>query len=276
MDGSFHQLLEMALEEDLSADGDVTSEAVFHNETRAFVLVAKAEGIFCGQEVMEAVFHRVNPNIIVTLFKKDGEPLKPGDWVAQVEGQVSSILAAERTAINFIAFLSGIATATARLVAAAPSVTVLDTRKTLPGYRELSKYAVRCGGGCNHRKGLYDQILIKDNHIDAAGSIALAVERVRKRWGDRFPIEVETRTFDEVREAVEQQVDRIMLDNMSTPLMKRCVEWIHGRCETEASGNMTAERLEAVAAAGVDFVSFGSITHSVAAFDFSLRQLPQG
>ncbi len=272
MDKSFKLLLEMALEEDLGLNGDITSEAIFTTQEGSFALYSKDSGIFCGKEIIEAVFHAVDPNVVVTLFKEDGDSLNPGDFIAEFQGSVVSILKAERTAINFIGFLSGIATATAKLVDQSGGITILDTRKTLPGFRTLSKYAVRCGGGSNHRMGLFDMVMIKENHADAAGSITNAVNAVRSKWGDRFQIEVETRSLPEVIEAVELGVNRIMLDNMSNETMKEACDLIAGRCEVEASGNMNIERLPGVAEVGVDFVSFGNITHSVKTFDFSLRQ----
>lgn len=265
-------LIEMALNEDLSINGDITSESIFLKEESQFFLISKDSGTFCGKDIIENVFHTIDPSLIVTLFCDDGDKLLPNQQIAEIQGSVVSILKAERTAINFIGFLSGISTATANLVAKSQGITILDTRKTLPGYRALSKYAVLCGGGCNHRIGLFDMVMIKDNHIDSAGSITNAVESVRKKWGDRFKIEVETRTLAEVQEALECNIHRIMLDNMNDDMMREAVVLIAGKCEIEASGNMSLDRLAGVATVGVDFVSFGSITHSVKTFDFSLKQ----
>jgi nicotinate-nucleotide pyrophosphorylase (carboxylating) len=185
-----------------------------------------------------------------------------------------SLLSGERTSINFLSFLSGIATATRALVdlaRASGHAAILDTRKTLPGWRALSKYAVTVGGGRNHRRGLYDMVLIKDNHVDSAGSVKEAVRRARERWGDRFPVEVECRTAAEVADALAAGVDWIMLDNMQAEEIQAEVRRIAGRAKVEASGTMTPERIPAVSAAGVDFISVGAITHSVRSFDFSLK-----
>lgn len=273
MHSQAQSLIRLALEEDLDKLGDVTSDAIFSDEEAVFSLVAKDEGVFCGKELVFDVFRAVDPEVSVAVFIEDAQKLTPGILVAEVRGAAASILKAERTAINFIGFLSGIATAAADLVSGSGRITVLDTRKTLPGYRLLSKYAVLCGGAGNHRIGLFDMVMIKDNHIDAAGSITEAVAKVRECWGNRFAIEVETRNRAEILEALECNVERIMLDNMNDEEMAEAVKLINQRCETEASGNMSRDRLPGASAAGVDFVSFGSLTHSVKTFDFSLKQL---
>lgn len=266
-------LIDLALVEDLDKAGDVSSTSIFEDQTDCYFLLSKDEGIFCGADAISRVCAKVDSTLGVTLFFKDGDEVKRGDLIAKIEGKISSILQAERTAINFISFLSGIATATNQLVKANKSgATILDTRKTLPGYRLLSKYAVLCGGGQNHRIGLYDMVMIKDNHIDGAGSIENAVNLVRQRWGNKFKIEVETRNLDEVQSALELGVDRIMLDNMDDETMKSATDLIAKRCETEASGNMSVKRISTSALSGIDYISFGSITHSVKAFDFSLRK----
>ncbi len=271
-----NRLIELALAEDLAQIGDVTSQAIFSDETDTFYLYAKDTGILCGRQIWLDVFNAVDPSVEVDFPVQDGEAIAYGDLVAKCTGRVLSILTAERTGINFLSQLSGIATkAHQYAVQAAGSRTViLDTRKTLPGYRELAKYAVVCGGALNHRQGLFDMVMIKDNHADAAGGITAAVGKIRDRWGDRFAIEVETRDLAEVEEALACGVDRIMLDNMDNELMAEAVRVIDGRAETEASGNMSLERIEGAAATGVDFISVGEITHSVKAFDFSLRQTP--
>lgn len=266
-------LIEMALLEDLDGVGDVTSSAVFSDETDEFYLISKSEGVLCGRRLFEKVMAKVDPSVNVSFHFSDGDALKKGDCVADVSGKVLSILQGERTAINFLSHLSAVATKTARLVKAAEGkVRILDTRKTLPGYRLLQKYAVRCGGGENHRIGLFDMVLIKDNHQDAAGGLTAAVGKVRAKWGDRYAVEVEVRNADEVKEALACRVDRIMFDNMSDVEMKAAAALVAGRCETEASGNMNLGRLDSVKNTGVDFVSFGELTHSVEAFDFSLRK----
>ncbi|MEA5033735.1 MAG: carboxylating nicotinate-nucleotide diphosphorylase [Sphaerochaeta sp.] len=269
-----NELIRMALSEDLGIQGDVTSQAIFTDEEDIFILFAKDSGVLCGSEVFREVFRQVDPLVSVDFFYSDGDAIVHGDQVAKLAGKVLSILTAERTAINFLSFLSGIASKAKKYVDQASSrgVLILDTRKTLPGYRKLSKYAVSCGGAANHRQGLYDMVLIKDNHIDAAGSITEAVRRIRALWSNTYKIEVETRTLDEVEEAISCNVDRIMLDNMDNDLMGKAVSMVHGAAETEASGNMTLQRIDGVDKIGVDFISVGDITHSVQAFDFSLKQ----
>jgi nicotinate-nucleotide pyrophosphorylase (carboxylating) len=267
-------LIETGLREDLGELGDVTSLAVVPDEACAASLVSKDGGILAGEEVFAAVFRTVDPSVRTVFRLHDGAPLSPGDVVAEISGLARSILCAERTAINFIAFLSGIATATHRFVSLASAgghAVILDTRKTMPGYRALSKYAVTVGGGRNHRMGLHDMVVVKDNHIDSAGSIRTAVDRVRRRWGGRFTVEVECRSRREVEEALEAGADIVMLDNMGVDEVREAVDLVGGRSKLEASGNMTEEKIAAVSAAGVDFISVGKLTHSVRAFDFSLK-----
>lgn len=267
-------LVKRTLREDLERNGDITSKAIFSKKTRAvFKLLAKDDGVLCGMDVFRAVFRVLDRHITVDSTFTDGQSISRGTVVATVTGPLVSILTGERTALNLISHLSGVSTKTANFVAACgDKPVILDTRKTVPGMRRLQKYAVSSGGGQNHRIGLFDMILIKDNHVDAAGGITAAVERARKRWGSRFRIEVETRTIAEVEEALACSVDRIMLDNMDNETMSQAVSIIAGRAETEASGNMTLDRLPGVGACGVDFVSFGELTHSVSIFDFSLKQ----
>lgn len=267
-------LIRRSLAEDLGKRGDITSRAIFPKKQNAvFILIAKDDGILCGIEPFITVFKTLNKSIQISTYSSDGDSIQKGEVVARVEGNLTDILAGERTSLNLISHLSGIATKTAQFVhASGGKIRILDTRKTLPGMRILQKYAVTTGGGQNHRMGLFDMVLIKDNHIDAAGSITTAVERTRSRWGTRFKIEVETRNLDEVAEALNVGVDRIMLDNMDNTLMKEAVALVAGRTETEASGNMTFERLSTLADTGVDYVSFGELTHTVRVFDFSLKQ----
>ena len=267
-----HHIIQ-ALEEDMLEVGDVTSMAIFSGEHDSFTLIAKEPGILCGVAVAVEVLLEVDERIECTFFRRDGERLESGMTVAEISGPVAAILSAERTMLNYLSHLSGIATKTAKYVEAAAPATILDTRKTIPGLRHLQKYAVTCGGGRNHRMGLHDMVMIKDNHIDAAGGITAAVQRTRERWGERFAIEVETRTLAEVREALECGVQRIMLDNMPDELMSAAVALVDGAVETEASGNVTLERIPAIAATGVDFISVGALTHTVTALDFSLRKL---
>jgi nicotinate-nucleotide pyrophosphorylase (carboxylating) len=266
-------LIDRAIEEDLGKTGDVTSDAIFTRETGSARLISKDTGILAGARVFIDVFKRIDSETEVVFRFEDGDKLKPSDDVASVTGKIGSILKAERTALNFISFLSGIATNTAQYVEAAQTTgkaTILDTRKTLPGFRELSKYAVREGGGHNHRIGLFDMVLIKDNHIDGAGGITKAVGRVRSKWGGKFTIEVECRTLDEVAEACECNVDIVMLDNMNDEQVREAVQTVSGRVKLEASGQMDLEKVRRMSSLGVDYISIGGLTKSVTAFDFSL------
>lgn len=269
---SIGPLIRMALEEDLGGDGDVTTAAVFDQEERRCVLVSKDTGVLAGSTVFEQVLRSLDPAARAVFRVSDGAILAVGDVVADVEGKAAAILRAERTALNFLSFLSGIATKTRAFVQASRgAVQILDTRKTLPGFRALSKYAVRVGGGQNHRAGLYDMVLIKDNHIDLCGSITGAVERVRRRWGHRFRVEVECRTVPEVEEAMEAGANVIMLDNMSPKEMTRAIALRRGEVRFEISGNVTLDRVPELAALGADYISVGELTSSVRRFDFSLR-----
>ena len=265
-------LVKGALEEDLAEAGDVTSKAIFTSETDSFNIVSKDNGILCGADIVREVFDEVDSEVSVTFLKSDGDALSSGTLVAVISGKVRSILTAERTALNFLSHLSGIATKTHTYTLAAKGAVILDTRKTIPGLRELEKYAVTCGGGQNHRMGLHDMVMIKDNHIDAAGGIPQAVARIRSMWGDTYKIEVEARTLTEVRLALDSAADRIMLDNMSLQMMKEAVDIVGEAAETEASGNVTFEKIASIADTGVDFISIGGLTHTVTAFDFSLRK----
>ncbi len=270
-------LIRMALDEDLGAEGDVTSLAIFTDERRRCLLMSKDAGVLAGAAVFGRVFELVDSATKVRFSVEDGASLTPGQAVAEVAGRAASVLSSERVALNFVSFLSGIATQARRFVeAAAGRVTILDTRKTLPGFRALSKYAVRVGGARNHRSGLNDMVLIKDNHIDMAGSITLAVQRVRRRWGGRFRVEVECRTEADVREAIDAGADIVMLDNMSREEMARSIGLRRGAVEFEISGNMTLEKVRDLAGLGADSISVGSITHSVCRFDFSLAAIPAG
>ena len=270
----YDKLIDMALAEDLGDNGDVTTDSIFTEPKQEhYRLVAKEDGVLCGADIFCEVFAKLDKDCQVKFNFHDGDTLHNGDTVATVDGDVRTILKGERTALNFISHLSGVATKTSRFVAQSTSkLKILDTRKTIPGLRYLQKYAVACGGGQNHRIGLFDMVLIKDNHIDAAGSIRAAVENVRKMWGDKFKIEVETRNLDEVRQALEMHADRIMLDNMPDDVMAEAVKLIDGRAEIEASGNMTIDRIAPLSKIGIDFISFGELTHTVKVFDFSLKK----
>lgn len=269
-------LFERAISEDLG-DGDHTSLACIpERATGRAVLKAKENGIVAGLSVAKYLFSKFDAQLKVLLYRQDGDTVVPGDPIFTVEGKVRSILTAERTVLNFIQRLSGIATQTAQYVAIAAKydVEVADTRKTTPGYRILEKAAVQAGGGRNHRMGLYDLILIKDNHIDFAGGIAGAVSRARQyleETGRTLKIEVETRNPEEVEQALATgAVDIIMLDNFSPEECQRAVQVINGQCEVEASGNIDLNNLEAYAAAGIDYVSSGALTHSAKGMDMSL------
>ena len=272
MDYSLNELIEKALAEDLGS-GDVTSEATIPAEsTSEAVMLAKQHLVLAGIEVSREVFLSLDPTIQFTPFAKDGDIIHAGTELARLSGNTRALLAGERVALNLLQHMSGIATLTAKYVEKIKGLkaVVLDTRKTLPGLRQLEKNAVRIGGGKNHRMGLYDMILIKDNHIKAAGSITNAVASARTKSGT-LRIEVETKTLDEVREALAAKPDIIMLDNMPIDVMREAVRLIEGRALVEASGNVTLETVRRIAETGVDFVSSGSLTHSAPAADISMK-----
>lgn len=266
----YRALVRRALEEDVGS-GDVTSEAIIPaDRTAEAILLAKAELVAAGLDVAADVFAQVDPTVVWSGLVEDGRLLSPGTVMARIQGRATSILAAERTALNILQFMSGIATLTRRFVEAAAPLVVLDTRKTLPGLRTLAKYAVVCGGGRNHRRGLYDAVLIKDNHIRVAGSVGAAVALARAA-GAPTPIEVETQSLEQVDEAVEAGADVIMLDNLDDTATAAAIARIGGRARVELSGNMTIERVRNLAASGADFVSVGALTHSAPAVDISLE-----
>jgi nicotinate-nucleotide pyrophosphorylase (carboxylating) len=274
----YHFLIRKALAEDLADRGDVTTDAIFSGRRGTGYLVSKGKGVLAGCPVVTRVFQEIDPEIKVEFFLSDGDRLHPGDTVAEVAGRVKAILTAERTALNFLSYISGIATATGEFVESAHAggrAVILDTRKTLPGYRGLAKYGVRVGGGKNHRMGLYDMVMIKDNHIDAAGSITKAVEKIRAAYGTAYTVEVECRTLGDLREALELGVDIAMLDNMDLDSVSAAVSLRRelGKEEIllEVSGNMDLKKTREMSGAGVDYISVGSLTHSVQAFDFSLK-----
>jgi len=266
------RIVREALREDVGR-GDVTSVAIVPTSAHlAGVLVVKAPGVVAGLDVAGKVFLQVDDRIIYTSLVPDGSVVGVGEVVARVEGRGPGILTAERVALNFLQRMSGIATATRRYVAAVAGTRarILDTRKTAPGLRALDKLAVRLGGGTNHRFGLYDMVLIKDNHIAAAGGVAQAVRLARQQSG-QLPIEVEVQSLEELAEALALDVDRIMLDNMSVEIMREAVRLTAGRVELEASGGITLDNVAEVASTGVDYISVGALTHSVAALDISLE-----
>jgi nicotinate-nucleotide pyrophosphorylase (carboxylating) len=269
-------LIQAALAEDVGP-GDFTSLWTVPEDRRAVArIVAKAPGVIAGAEVAVEVFRRVDPSLSVHVEAADGTAVEPGDLVMRIEGSARSILTAERTALNFLQQLSGVATMARRYVreVEGTGARVIDTRKTTPGMRLLEKAAVVAGGGANHRVGLYDMVMIKDNHIAAAGGITAAVDAVRARNDRGLRVEVETTNLDEVREAVAAGVDRIMFDNMTPETMADAVALVAAadpRPETEASGGITLETIAAFARTGVDFISVGALTHSAPALDLSLR-----
>jgi nicotinate-nucleotide pyrophosphorylase (carboxylating) len=273
MDHTLQDLIARALQEDLGP-GDITSESTIPPDSvSTAVMLAKQDLVLAGIEVARAVFYYLDPGIQFTAFVKDGDEVNAGTEIVKLSGNTRALLAGERVALNLLQHLSGIATVTAQYVERLKGLKaeVLDTRKTLPGLRQLEKYAVRAAGGRNHRFGLYDGVLIKDNHIKASGGITKAVEGARKLAHHLLKIEVETKTLDEVREAVAAQADIIMLDNMPIDMMREAVRLVAGRALVEASGNITRESIRAVAETGVDIISSGSLTHSAPAADISMK-----
>lgn len=268
-----NKIINNALEEDL-AWGDITTEStVQEGQVSLANLISKQPFIICGLDIFEMVMNTVDSNIAVTKFFKDGDKLNKGDIIAEIKGSSRSILSAERVALNLLQRMSGVATQTFDIVSALKDTktTVVDTRKTTPGLRILEKYAVLIGGGKNHRFNLADGVLIKDNHIKAAGSITNAVNAARAYIPHTLKIEVETESLDDVKEALNCKADIIMLDNMDLETMKKAVELIDGRAISEASGNMGDRDLNEVAKTGVDLISVGALTHSVKAIDISLK-----
>lgn len=266
----FDDIVQRAFAEDLP---DITSEAIFEPGDRGSArFLVKGEGVIAGLAVVETVFTMLDVSAHVKLLAQDGDAVKPGDIVAEVEASVIALLSGERTALNLLQRASGIATMTRRYVDAVrgTNAQVHDTRKTAPGLRELDKYAVRAGGGRNHRIGLHDMFLVKNNHIDRTGSIAKAVERIRARRMPQ-PIMIEVRDFAELDEALALAPDFILLDNMTPAQLADAVRRTNGRVPLEASGGITLETIRAVAETGVDRISVGALTHSVKALDLSMR-----
>lgn len=270
------EIISMALREDVG-DGDHSTLACIPQTAQGKAkMVAKKQGVLCGMTVGERVFHLVDPELKVTCLKEDGAQIEVGEIVMLVEGRAASILTAERTALNFMQRLSGIATQTHKMVGMLEGMhtRLLDTRKTTPNMRLLEKYAVKCGGGTNHRIGLYDMVMLKDNHIDFAGGIEAAIDRTQaylKEKNKDLKIEVEVRNMDELERVMQHGgVDRIMLDNFDVPTLKKAVERIGGKYETEASGGITEETLRDYATSDVDFISVGVLTHHIKSLDLSL------
>jgi len=261
-----------ALSEDIQ-DGDITTRNIFLESKLATAeVIARETMILCGLDVFQAVFKKLDTKVAFSFGKfNDGDEVVAGETIIKVECDVVPLLEGERSALNILQWLSGIATLTDRYVKKAAPVKVLDTRKTTPGLRVFEKYAVACGGAINHRFGLYDQVLIKDNHIEAAGGISNAVSAVRKNVPEDKKIEVEVESVEEVNEALESHVDIIMLDNMTLDMMRQCITLIDGKAKTEISGGITFERLEEISTTGADFVSIGALTHSAPAVDISMN-----
>jgi nicotinate-nucleotide pyrophosphorylase (carboxylating) len=267
------EIVTRALAEDIGP-GDITSLSTVEAGARCRAeIVAKADGVVAGLPVAEMTFRSVAPGISFEYAASDGDAVRPGTVVARLEGEARPVLTAERTALNFLQRMSGIATLTARYVEAVrgTKARICDTRKTAPGLRVLDKYAVRMGGGRNHREGLFDGVLIKDNHIRAAGGIGKAVERARASGHHLLRVEVEAQGLAEVEQAVESGADVILLDNMEAADVAKAVRMVGGRCEVEVSGGVTLENVRALGECGVDYISVGALTHSAPALDLSLE-----
>ena len=277
---------QLSLAEDLQAEGDyihlmpdpavgdITSLAILESGSHLTgQITAKAPGVIAGMPVIMAISKLMDPKIDCKPLVKEGNLVQAGTRIVEIAGPGTSLLAVERTLLNFLGRMSGIASLTRRFVQAieGTSAIILDTRKTVPGLRHIDKYAVKVGGGQNHRMGLFDMVMIKDNHIDGAGGITEAVNRVRQRYGDKYQIEVEVKNLDELRIALDLNVDRIMLDNMDLATMEAAVKFVNHRIPLEASGNVTVDTVAAIARTGVDFISSGALTHSVPVLDISLR-----
>lgn len=272
LDAEIDRIIATALNEDIG-DGDVTTlNTIPEDLVLEAILLAKADGVLAGREVFERVFRFIDPSVDVWDAASDGDMVERGQVIARLRGPGRALLSGERVALNLLQRMSGIATATRRMVDAVSGTraVILDTRKTAPGLRALDKLAVRLGGGQNHRIGLYDMALIKDNHIAAVGSITEAIARVRAGDHRHRPIEVEVTDLDQLREALESEPDRILLDNMNLITLREAVEVADGRVPLEASGNVDLTTVAAIAATGVDYISSGALTHSVTALDISL------
>ena len=267
-----HRLIRCALEEDIGAGDRTTGSVLTGQESGTARAVAKADMVLAGIDVFRETFLLLDPDIQFTNCLEDGREIKRSDILAELSGKLASILTAERTALNFLQRMSGIATMTRQYVAAVTGTRarILDTRKTVPGLRSLDKYAVRVGGGLNHRFALYDGVLIKDNHITTAGGITPAIQRARQKISHTLKIEVEVKNIGEVQEALSAGADAVMLDNMTPEAMSEAVRLIGGKVPVEASGNVTLATVRQIAETGVNFISVGALTHSVTAADISL------
>ena len=269
------KLIRMALQEDITSE-DVSTNAVMRSAVKGTVdLIAKEDGIIAGLDVYARVFQILDEKTEISFNFKDGDAVKKGDLLGTVTGDIRVLLSGERVALNYLQRMSGIATYTKQVskLLEGSKVTLLDTRKTTPNSRVFEKYAVRIGGGCNHRYNLSDGVLLKDNHIGAAGSVAKAVAMAKEYAPFVRKIEIEVETMEQVKEAVEAGADIIMLDNMTPEMMKEAVELIAGRAQTECSGNITKENIAKILETGVDFVSSGALTHSAPILDISMKNL---
>ena len=269
------KLIRMALEEDITSE-DVSTNAVMPTNVKGTVdLIAKEDGVIAGMDVYARVFKLLDESMEIEMFCQDGDEVKKGDLMAKVTGDIRVLLSGERVALNYLQRMSGIATYTRSVVKLleGSGVTLLDTRKTTPNCRVFEKYAVRVGGGCNHRYNLSDGVLVKDNHIGAAGSTTKAIQMAKAYAPFVRKIEIETETLEQVAEAVEAGADIIMLDNMTPEVMKQAVALIDGRAQTECSGNITKENIARIREIGVDFVSSGALTHSAPILDISMKNL---
>ena len=268
------QIIKTALLEDINYLDTTTDYLIDEEQENTARFLAKADGVLCGIDVALRVFEIRQPQgFTATVYKHDGDVLEKGDIIAEIHGKTRTLLKGERTALNLLQHMSGVATATNKAVKIieGTKASIADTRKTLPGLRPLQKYAVTVGGGRNHRYNLSDAAMLKDNHVDAGGGIANAVAKLKSRLGHMTKVELEVRNLDELGQALEAGVDVIMLDNMSCKEMRDAVEIVNGRALLEASGGITDETLRAIAETGVDIISMGAITHSVKAFDISLK-----
>ena len=269
------QLIRMALQEDITSE-DVSTNAVMPTATKGTGdLIAKEDGVIAGLDIYARVFTILDEKTEIDFHCKDGDEVKKGELMATVTGDIRVLLSGERVALNYLQRMSGIATYTRQVakLLEGSKVTLLDTRKTTPNCRVFEKYAVRVGGGCNHRYNLSDGVLLKDNHIGAAGSVTKAIQMAKAYAPFVRKIEIEVETLEQVKEAVEAGADIIMLDNMTPEVMKQAVELINGRAQTECSGNITKENIQKIREIGVDFVSSGALTHSAPILDISMKNL---
>ena len=271
-ESSIKALVKKTLKEDIE-NGDITTRNIFSKEKLAVAeVIAREPMILCGLDIFQAVFIKLTPDVKFSSKNyKDGDEVNAEETIIRVQCDVVSLLEGERSALNILQWLSGISTLTNRYVKKAKPIKILDTRKTTPGLRVFEKYAVKCGGGNNHRFGLYDQVLIKDNHIEVAGSITKAIKLIKEKIAKDNIIEVEVKTIEEVEEALNNNVDIIMLDNMDFNIMKQAIKKINGKAKIEISGGVTYERLGEISKIGADFISIGALTHSAAAIDISMN-----